>query len=156
MHGPEYKHLYEECRTNPKNQCSANNNYSKGAHDAHYNNKCKNESGNDSRQDTPRSPEFSNGKLSASAADSPIENYHLDTLHVPKKRRMGDGPHKSPGNKALVSLGSDTKRRMSLNFSMDNMFCNDVSMDSFIQTIEGQTDEPGLDVHDGKTDAIFN
>ncbi len=36
------------------------------------------------------------------------------------------------------------------------MFRDDVSMDSFIKTIAGQTDEPGLDAHDGKTDAFFN
>jgi hypothetical protein len=77
--------------------------------------------------------------VSASAGASPIENYHLDTLHVPKKMRMGDVPHKSPGNKALVSPGSDTQRRMSLNLAMDDMF------DSFL----GQ-------IGDGKTDAFFN
>jgi hypothetical protein len=26
----------------------------------------------------------------------------------------------------------------------------------FIQTIRGQTDEPGLDAHDGKTDSFYN
>jgi hypothetical protein len=152
VHGPEAKHSYEECHTNPKNQRSANNNYSKRAHDAHYNDKREHESGNDSCQDTPQSPESSDGEMSASAAALPIKNYHLDTLHLPKKRRMGGVPHKSPGNKALLSSGSDTKRRMSLNFAMEDMFCNDVSMDLFIQTIGGQTDELGLDVHDGKTD----
>ena len=74
-----------------------------------------------------------------SAAALPIKNYHLDTLHVPKKRRMGGVPHKSPGPKALVSSGSDTQRRMSLNLAMDDMF------DSFL----GQ-------IGDGKTDAFFN
>jgi hypothetical protein len=64
-------------------------------------------------------------------------------------------PHKSPGPKALVSSGSDTQRRMSLNFAMDNMFRDDISMDSFIETIAGQT-ELGLDAHDSKTDAFFN
>ena len=57
------------------------------------------------------SPEFSEGKMSASAAASPHENYHLKTLHGSKKRRMGDVPHKSPGNKALVSLSLDTKKK---------------------------------------------
>ena len=90
-----------------------------------------------------------------SAAALPIKNYHLDTLHVPKKRRMGGVPHKSPGPKALVSSGSDTQRRMSLNFAMDDMFRDDVSMDSFIETIAGQT-EPDLDAHGGKTNAFFN
>ena len=64
-------------------------------------------------------------------------------------------PHKSPGPKALVSSGSDTQRWMSLNFAMEDMFCNDVSMDSFIKTIAGQT-ETDLNAHDGKTDAFFN
>jgi hypothetical protein len=35
----------------------------------------------------------------------------------------------------------------SLNLTFDNMFRDDVSMDSFIKTITGQTDEPGLDAH---------
>ncbi len=64
-------------------------------------------------------------------------------------------PHKSPGTKALVSCGLYTKRRMSLNLVMDDMFRDDVSMDSFIETIAGQT-EPDLDAHDGQTDAFFN
>ncbi len=127
--GPESKHLYEECRTNPKYQHSANDNYSKRAHNAHYNDERKHKSGNVSCQDTPRSPKFSDGELSESAVASPIKNYHLNTLHVPKKRRMGDVPHKSPGNKALVSLGLDTKHQMSLNFAMDDMFRNGISMD---------------------------
>ena len=44
----------------------------------------------------------------------------------------------------------------SLNLMFDNVFRNDVSMDSFIKTIAGQTDEPGLGAHNGKTDAFFN
>ena len=145
VYGPESKHSYDECRTNPKNQRSANNNYNKRAHDAHYNDKREHKSGTDSPQDTPRSPEYSDGEVSAGAGALPIENYHLDALHIPKKRRIGDVPHKSPGNKALVSSGSDTQRRMSLNLAMDNMFRDDVSMDSFL----GQ-------IGDGKTDAFFN
>ena len=59
-------------------------------------------------------------------------------------------PHKSPGPKALVSSGSDTQRRMSLNLAMDDMFRDDVSMDSFLGPLAaGQTDN-------GKTDAFFN
>ena len=62
---------------------------------------------------------------------------------------MGGVPHKSPGPKALVSSGSDT-RRLSLNLAMDDMFCDDVSMDSFLGPLTaGQSD-------DGKTDAFFN
>ena len=44
----------------------------------------------------------------------------------------------------------------SLNLTFDDMFRDDVSMDLFIETITDQTDESGLDVHDGKTDAFFN
>ncbi len=150
VHGPESKHWYDECRTNPKNQRSANNNYNKRAHDAHYNDEREHGSGTDSPQDTPQSPEYSDGEVSAGAAASPIENYHIDALHIPKKRRMGGVPHKSPGPKALVSSGSDTQHWMSLNFAMDDMFRDDVSMDLFLGTIAaGQTD-------DGKTDAFFN
>ncbi len=97
VHGPESKHSYKECHMNRKNQRSANSNYSKCAHDAHDNDEHEHESGNNSFQDTLRSPEFSNGELSARATALPIENYYLDTLHVPKKRRMGDLPHESPG-----------------------------------------------------------
>jgi hypothetical protein len=72
-------------------------------------------------------------------------------------------PHKSPGNKALVIPSSDKKKTCrcfcnlprSLNLTFDDMFRDDVSMDSFIETIAGQTDEPGLDAHDGKTGAFF-
>ena len=42
-----------------------------------------------------------------------------------------------------------------LNLTFDDMLRDDVSMDSFIETIAGQTDEPGLDAHDGKTDAFL-
>ena len=72
---------------------------------------------------------------------------------------MGDVPHKSPGNKALVSSNSDAKReerRMSLNFAMDDMFRNDVSMDLFLKALRGQTDESNLNTYDSKIDALYN
>jgi hypothetical protein len=154
VHGPEAKHLYDKCRTKPKNQCSANNTYNKRVHDAHYNDEREHKSGTGSHQDTPQSPKYSDEEMRVSTAASPIKNYHLNTLHIPKKRRMGGVPHKSPGPKALVSSGSDTQRQMSLNLAMDDMFRDDVSMDSFIETIPGQT-ELDLGAHDGKTDAFF-
>jgi hypothetical protein len=43
----------------------------------------------------------------------------------------------------------------SLNLTFVDMFRDNVSMDLFIETIAGQTDEPGLDAHDGKTDAFL-
>jgi hypothetical protein len=149
VHGPESKHSYDECRTNPKNQRSVNNNnnnnYNKRAHDAHYNDERYLSSQEESPEEH-RTPEPSDdeGEVSANAGALPIENYHLNTVRVPKKRRMGDVPHKSPGNKTLVSSSSDTQRRMSLNLAMDDMFRDDVSMDLFL----GQ-------IGDGKTDAFF-
>ena len=50
---------------------------------------------------------------------------------------------------------------MSLNLDIfaDDVMNDDVSMDNlFIKLLEGngQTKEPGLDIHDGKIDAFFN
>jgi hypothetical protein len=80
--------------------------------------------------------------------------------------------HKSPGNNSLVStesglekksvqMPSQLPRSLSLNLSMAEVFddVDDISMDdSFIKIIQGdeQTEEPGLDVHDGQTDTFFN
>jgi len=133
-----------------ENQRSANNNnnnYNKRAHDAHYNDEryllSSSQDESPEEHGTPE-PSDGEGEVSASAGASPIKNYHLDTVRVPKKRRMGDVPHKSLGNKALVSSSSDTQHRMSLNLAMDEMFRDDISMDSFL----GQ-------IGDGKTDAFF-
>jgi hypothetical protein len=45
---------------------------------------------------------------------------------------------------------------MSLNFAMDDMFRNDVSMDLFLKALRGQTDESNLNTYDGKIDALYN
>ena len=140
---------------NPKNQRSANSNYSKCTHDAHDNDEREHKSGNNSFQDTPRSPEFSNGELSARATALPIKNFLSRYSSCSQEEEDGRFASRVP-RKALVSLGSDTKRQMSLNFAMDDLFSDDVSMDLFIQTIRGQTNGPGLDVHNGKTNAFFN
>jgi ABC-type lipopolysaccharide export system ATPase subunit len=42
-----------------------------------------------------------------SEASRTHENYHLDSFHIPKKRRSGNVPHKSPGNKTKKEIGSD-------------------------------------------------
>ena len=82
-------------------------------------------------------------------------------------------PHKSLGNNALVStelgfkaesvqMPSQLPCSLSLNLTMADVFAyngDDVSMDdSFIKIIQGdeQTEELGLDAHDGQTDAFFN
>ena len=77
--------------------------------------------------------------------------------------------HKSPGNNSLVSTESGLEKKpsqlprsLSLNLTMADVFAydaDDVSMDdSFIKIIagDGQTEEPGLNAHDGQTDAFFN
>ena len=61
---------------------------------------------------------------------------------------MGDVPHKSPGNKALVIPNSDTKKKRvaafafmvprSLNLTFDNIFRDDVSVDSFVMSFGGE------------------
>ena len=105
------------------------------------------------------SPEFSKGKMSASAstAVSPLKNFHLKALHAPKKRRMGDVPHKYPGINTLVSLNSSKKKhQMSLNFAMDDMFCNDFSVDLFLEAFGGRNDKYSLNAYDGKIDVFFN
>jgi hypothetical protein len=171
VHGPDSKHLYAECRANPRNQRSAsnNNNYSKRPHDKHYQDDRHSSSDDESREDPVMSVASNEGEVStnASAADRSHDNYHLDNFHVPKKiRRSGDVPHKSPGNNALVStksgfekksvqMPSQLPRSLSLNMTMANVFGDDVSMDdSFIKIIQGE--EPGLNAHDGQTDAFFN
>jgi len=106
-----------------------------------------------------------------SVAGRTHENYHLDNFHIPKKIRSVDVPHKSPGNNALVEHESGQKKKSvqmssrvprSLSLNLD-IFADDVdddvSMDdSFIKLLkdDGQAEEPGLEIHDGKTDEFFN
>ncbi len=60
-----------------------------------------------SRTTTRASPAASKDKESPNKSSDywSTGNYHLVIL---SKKRMGDVPHKFPGNKALVSLNSDT------------------------------------------------
>jgi hypothetical protein len=67
--------------------------------------------------------------------------------------------HESGLKKKSLQMPSKLPGSMSLNFTMADVFADDVSMDdSFIKIIagDGQTEEPGLDAHDGQTDAFFN
>jgi len=107
-----------------------------------------------------------------SVASRTHENYHIDSFHIPKKSGPGNVPHKSPGNNALVEHESGLKKKsvqmpsrvprflsMYLDIFAHAVMNDDVSMDdSFIKLLEGdgQAEEPGLDIHDGKTDAFFN
>ena len=70
---------------------------------------------------------------------------------------MGDVPHKSPGNKALVILNSDKKTFQMLlhlprflNLMFDKIFHDDVSVDSFVMSFGGEQDEPSLFIHQWK------
>ncbi len=64
---------------------------------------------NTSRATTRTSSAASDGKESANKSSDywSSGNYHLFC----QKRRMGDVPHKSPGNKALVIRNSDTQKK---------------------------------------------
>ena len=107
---------------------------------------------------TRTSSAASNGKESANKSSDYwyAGKYHFVIL---SKKRMGNVPHKSPGNKALVSPNSDTKKEMfqmlshlpcSLNLIFDNIFHDDVSRDSFVMSFGGEQDEPSLFIHQWK------
>ncbi len=65
---------------------------------------------NTSRATTRASSTASNGKESANKSGDYWSAGNFILLFC-QKRRMGDVPHKSPGNKALVIPISDTKKR---------------------------------------------
>jgi hypothetical protein len=133
LHGANSKHSYNECRQNPKNQARANdnnNNYiKKRAHDVHYHDGHHHTS-NDKLLGSPTSPVLSDGNLNAnkSGGNCSLEKYHLDSFHIPKKRKVGNVGHKSPENNSLVQLGVSP--------DLDAIFDNDVIMDSFIKAFE--------------------
>ena len=72
---------------------------------------------------------------------------------------MGNVPHKSPGNKALVSPNSDTKKETfqmplhlprSFILTFDGIFRDDVSVDSFIMSFGVEQNKPSLSIHQWK------
>ncbi len=69
---------------------------------------------NTSRTTTHACSAASDGKESANKSSDywSAGNYHL--VNFCQKRRMGNVPHKSPGNKALVIPNSDTHIRIYL------------------------------------------
>jgi hypothetical protein len=90
------------------------------------------------------SPTLSDGNLSAnkSSGNCSPENYHLDSFHIPNKRKVGNVGHKSPENDALVKTGVSP--------DLDAIFNDDVIMDSFVKTFETNH---GLSIH-GTNDAF--
>jgi hypothetical protein len=65
------------------------------------------------------------------------ENYHLDSFHIPQKRKVGNLGHKSPGNNALVEAG--------VSLDVDTIFDDDNIVDSFLKVFQ---DNPGLSICD--------
>ena len=73
---------------------------------------------------------------------------------------MGDVPHKSPGNNALVSADSDTKKKQtfqmslhlpcSLNLTFGNILCDDSSMDFFVKSFVREQDKSNLSIYQWK------
>jgi hypothetical protein len=140
LHGVDSKHSYNKCRQNPKNQaCANNNNYyyvKKCAHNVHYH-----DSHHNGRHNEPlvscTSLALSDGDLSAnkSSGNCSLENHHLDSFHIPPKRKVGNVGHKSPENNALV------KARVSPD--LNAIFDDDVTVNSFLKAFQ---DDPGLSI----------
>jgi hypothetical protein len=65
------------------------------------------------------------------------ENYHLDSFHIPKKRKVGNVAHKSPENNALVEAG--------ISQDLDAIFNNDVTVDLLLKAFQ---EKPGLSMLD--------
>ncbi len=100
----------------------------------HYHDGCRHGS-NNKLLVSCTSPALSNGELSAneSGGNCTPENYHLDSLYIPKTRKVGDVGHKSPENNALMEAG--------ISQHLDAIFDNDVTVDIFIKAFQ---EDPGL------------
>jgi hypothetical protein len=80
----------------------------------------------------------SNSELSAnkSGGNHIPENYHLDSFHIPKKRKVGNVGHKSPENNALVEAR--------ISQDLDAIFNDDVPVDLFLKAFQ---EDPSLSMH---------
>jgi len=96
VHGDKAKHTYEECRDNPKNCKSSsgnhdNNNNRKRNHDAHYHDErylsSQDESPDDHRTPEPSDDEGTKSSASSGDGQRDEENYHVDTVKIPQKKR---------------------------------------------------------------------
>jgi hypothetical protein len=132
LHGTHIKHSYNECRQNPKNQAPANNNNNKikkRASDVHYHDG-RHHGSNNKLLVSCTSPALSDSKTSTnkSGRNCTPENYHLDSFHIPKKRKVGNVGHKSPENNALVEA--------EISQDLDDIFDDDVTVDSFLKAFQ--------------------
>ena len=108
VHGDKARHTYEDCRDNPKNRKSSgsnrDDNNKKRSHDAHYHDE-RYLSSQDESPEEHRTPEPSDdeGMLSANSGEShrEEENYHVDTVKKPRKKRKVDVPRRSSTRKNL-------------------------------------------------------
>jgi hypothetical protein len=152
VHGPEAKHLYDECRQNPKNCANKNNNNKfvvsrKREHEVHYHDDWDRGSSDGSTEDPTRSPAESEGKLSEnfSAEGGSQENYHLESYHIPKKMKAGflagerhiirDSNNPEPENLQMKMVSEMASPLIDLNF--EDIFPNYAIMNSFASDEEG-------------------
>ncbi len=89
----------------------------------------------------------SNNELSVnkSSGEYALENYHLDSFQLAKKRKVGDVGHKSPGNNALVEPDFSQ--------NLDAIFDNDVMVDSFLKAFQ---EDSGLAMRNDNDAFKFN
>jgi hypothetical protein len=80
--------------------------------------------------------------MNKSGGNRTPENYHLDSFHIPKKKKVGDVGHKSPENNALVEAG--------ISQDLNAIFDNDVTMDLFLKAFQ---EDPGLSMRN--TNDVF-
>jgi hypothetical protein len=106
-----------------------NNNLKKYTQDVHYHDGHRHSS-NNKLLVSCTGPALRDGNLSAnkSGRNFTPENYNLDSFHIPKKRKVGNVGHKSPGNNTLVEVG--------ISQDLDAIFDNDVTVDSFLKAFQ--------------------
>jgi hypothetical protein len=146
MHGPEAKHLYDECCQNLKNRANENNNNKfiasrKHKHKVHYHDDHDCGSSDGSTEDPTRSPAESEGELSKnfSAEGGSQENYHLESYHIPKKTKAGF----LVGKRHIIRDSNNQTKMVSemasplIDLNFEDIFPNDAIMNSFASDEEG-------------------
>jgi len=108
VHGDKARHTYEDCRDNPKNRKSSGSNRDdnnrKRSYDVHHHDERYLSSQDESPEEhcTPE-PSDDEGMLSVSSGEShrEEENYHVDTVKVPRKKRKVSVARRSASRKNL-------------------------------------------------------
>ncbi len=149
VHGEYAKHLYEECRANPRNRVdkARDNNNNKHAcprHESHYQHGARYASSDDESRGSHHTPMPSNGEVASAMSDGSksVKNFHLERVS-PKKRKL---------TKVAVQShkGNPTK---SSEKALDNqLFWDEVFEDSYLVEFEMASDadlENGNEVEAG-------